>query len=280
MVSDSSARASRYPPSAPRRDSTKPPCLRLARINSRNFCGIFWRCAISAMRTGSPARREARSRTAWSAYSPLTELCIVVGWRNHVYLTRDCIHRDEMTQWEARHACVRVFGIARVNPGIRSLTVAAPIRAATVRERLRWATHSLQAEQGVVLLRQVCRPHGAGNKDMPGVAHGQAAIAFRQAHFVGESHHPRGGFLNPRLDDYFVVEARGMAVLAVRFGHRQEDAVLDFHVAVVEAEGFAEFHPAHFHPNQVIRVVDHAHLVGFGVANAQAAFGHGSHAEE
>src|ERR1035437_6310640 len=245
MVSDSSARASRYPPSPRRRDSTKPPCLRLARINSRNFWGIFWRCAISAMRIGSPARREARSRTAWSAYSPLTELCIVVGWRNHVYLTRDCIHRDAMTQW----------GGAPHN-------------------------YSLQAEQSVVLLRQVCRPHGAGNKDMPGVAHGQAAIAFRQAHFVGESHHPRGGFLNPRLDDYFIVEARGMAVLAVRFGHRQEDAVLDFHVAVVEAEGFAEFHPAHFHPNQVIRVVDHAHLVGFGVADAQAAFGHGSHAEE
>src|ERR1035437_9026179 len=129
-------------------------------------------------------------------------------------------------------------------------------------------TPSPQPEQCLVLLRQVRRTHGAGNEDMAGVAHGQPAIVFRQTHFVGESHHPRGGFLNPRPDDHYVVEAGGIAVLAVRFGNRQEYAVLHCHVPVVEAPGFAEFHAPHFHPNQVIRVVDHAHLVGFGVADA------------
>src|ERR1039457_7566082 len=57
-------------------------------------------------------------------------------------------------------------------------------------------TPSPQPEQCLVLLRQVRRTHGAGNEDMAGVAHGQPAIVFRQTHFVGESHHPRGGFLN------------------------------------------------------------------------------------
>ena len=108
----------------------------------------------------------------------------------------------------------------------------------------------------------------------------QPAIVFRQPHLVGERHHPGVGLLDPRLDDDLVVETGGIAVLAVRFGHRQEDAVLAFHVPVVETAGFAELHPAHLHPNQVVGVVNHAHLVGFGVAHAQAAFGHGCHGEE
>src|ERR1035441_377940 len=58
---------------------------------------------MSAMRIGSPARREARSSTAWSAYSPLTELCIGVGWRNHLYLTRDCTHGEGLAQWVRAH---------------------------------------------------------------------------------------------------------------------------------------------------------------------------------
>src|SRR5947209_4265780 len=89
-VSRLAGRANKYPPSAPRRDSTKPACLRLARINSRNFCGIFCRPAISAIRTGSPARWEARSKIACNAYSPLTEMFIGAGRWNHLYPTRDC----------------------------------------------------------------------------------------------------------------------------------------------------------------------------------------------
>src|SRR5579883_67645 len=73
-VIDSAGRASRYPPSAPRRDSTNPPCLRLARISSRNFCGMRCRRAISAILTGSPAGCDARSKMACKAYSPLTEM--------------------------------------------------------------------------------------------------------------------------------------------------------------------------------------------------------------
>src|ERR1022692_4032368 len=47
-------------------------------MSSRNFCGIFWRLAISAIRTGSPGRCDARSKIACRAYSPLTEMFIGV----------------------------------------------------------------------------------------------------------------------------------------------------------------------------------------------------------
>ena len=53
---DSGERASRYPPSAPRRDSTKPPCFSPERMSSRNFCGMRCRRAMSAILTGSPGR--------------------------------------------------------------------------------------------------------------------------------------------------------------------------------------------------------------------------------
>src|SRR4051794_36675861 len=55
---------------------------------------------MSAIRMGSPARREAKSRMACSAYSPFTELCMGLAGRNHLYLTRDCIHGMTETQSE------------------------------------------------------------------------------------------------------------------------------------------------------------------------------------
>src|SRR5262249_47315775 len=45
-----------------------------ARISSRNFCGIFCRCAILAILTGSPGPWVAKSKMACSAYSPFTEM--------------------------------------------------------------------------------------------------------------------------------------------------------------------------------------------------------------
>ena len=44
------------------------------KINSRNFCGIFCRRAVSAILIGSPGLCKARSKIAWSAYSPFTDM--------------------------------------------------------------------------------------------------------------------------------------------------------------------------------------------------------------
>src|SRR4051794_17955565 len=59
-------------------------------MSSRNFCGIFCRRAMSAMRTGSPGRCDARSKIACKAYSPFTEMFIGVDRRNHLCPSRDC----------------------------------------------------------------------------------------------------------------------------------------------------------------------------------------------
>jgi len=53
-----------------------------------------------------------------------------------------------------------------------------------------------------------------------------------------------------------------------------------FHVAVIETCTLAEFDASHFHPNQVIGIVDHAHLVGLSVAYAKARFGGRGHANK
>jgi len=51
--------------------------------------------------------------------------------------------------------------------------------------------------------------------------------------------------------------------------------VLQFHLLVVEAEGAHELHAADLEPDEVVGVVDDAHLVGFRVADAE--FGGGGH---
>lgn len=59
-------------------------------------------------------------------------------------------------------------------------------------------------------------------------------------------------------------------VAAAGFCDRQQDAV-SLHLAVREAGGFAEFGASNFHPDQVVCVVHHAHLVSFGIADSNAA---------
>src|SRR5260370_401845 len=94
----SAGRDSRYPPSAPRRDPTKPPCFKLASINSRNFCGIFCRLAISAILTGCPWGCVERSKTAWRAYSPLTEM-FIEGRQAISRLQLEIIRKDGASQF-------------------------------------------------------------------------------------------------------------------------------------------------------------------------------------
>src|SRR5271157_326756 len=50
---------------------------------------------MPAILTGSPARCNARSKIACNAYSPLTEMFIGIGWRNHLHPSRDCRPREE-----------------------------------------------------------------------------------------------------------------------------------------------------------------------------------------
>src|SRR5258707_15401930 len=58
-----------------------------------------------------------------------------------------------------------------------------------------------------------------------------------------------------------------MMIAAMHVGDDDEGVVFDFHELVIEAEGAHQLDTADFKPDQIIRVVHHAHLVGFGVAH-------------
>ncbi|MCU1259164.1 MAG: molybdopterin synthase subunit MoaD / molybdopterin synthase subunit MoaE [Bryobacterales bacterium] len=102
---------------------------------------------------------------------------------------------------------------------------------------------------------------------MFGEAGGEKVAIALAAHFIAEADHFGVGFFHDRSDQHLVVETGGAEVAAVRFHYDQEEAVLALHVAVSEAERAAEIDAGDFHPDQVIRVINDAHLVGFGVAN-------------
>src|ERR1039458_8682665 len=130
----------------------------------------------------------------------------------------------------------------------------------------------MDTELPPVLFRYPTRPQVPPQEDMLGFARGQLAPVRREAHFVGEQHHARVGLFHPRADDDFLVEPRRRGVAAARLGYRQENAILQLHLLVLEAARFAVLHAADLHPHQVIGVVNHAHLVGFGIAHADARF--------
>ena len=83
----------------------------------------------------------------------------------------------------------------------------------------------------------------------------------RELHPHGRQHAAR------RSDLDLVVVARRLAVLAVRLDDRQREPRL-LHLAIAPAERAQQVGARHLEPDEVVRVVDDAHLVGFGVAHA------------
>src|ERR1700722_5431520 len=58
----------------------------------------------------------------------------------------------------------------------------------------------------------------------------------------------------------------------MRVGNNDEAVVFGLHAFVLETELAAEFHAADLKPGEIISVVNHTHLVGFGVAHAHCGF--------
>jgi hypothetical protein len=94
----------------------------------------------------------------------------------------------------------------------------------------------------------------------------QPALASQ---FVAKADHPRAGLLNPGADGYLVVVTCWEEETAANLGHSQQNAVL-LHIAVTDAARAAQFNASDFHPNEVIGVVDHSHLVRLGIPHADA----------
>jgi len=70
------------------------------------------------------------------------------------------------------------------------------------------------------------------------------------------------------FDQNLVVIAGRGAIAAGDFDHRENAAVLLFQLAVREAEGAEQFDAADFEPDEVVGIVDDAHLVGLCVADS------------
>ena len=98
-----------------------------------------------------------------------------------------------------------------------------------------------------------------------------AAIVWssRPHHLVVELHAHRRQHPSFRPHFNLVVVPRRPQVLAVGLDHRQRDAG-DLHFAVAPAEGAQQVGAGHLEPDEVVRVVDHPHFIGFGVADPQA----------
>jgi hypothetical protein len=89
---------------------------------------------------------------------------------------------------------------------------------------------------------------------------------------VSELDNPAPGSRDFRFDDDLIVVASGGQVAAIYLGHGEINLFFLFKVAISESAFSAEIGTAHFHPNEVIRVIDHTHLVRFGVPDAKVGF--------
>src|SRR5947208_408394 len=75
-----------------------------------------------------------------------------------------------------------------------------------------------------------------------------------------------------RAHDDFVVISRRSLVAAASIHDRNKASIVLFHVAIGKAQLPQKFDSSHFEPNEIIRVIYNAHLIGFSIADSQAHF--------
>lgn len=117
-------------------------------------------------------------------------------------------------------------------------------------------------------------PQFAVQKNMIGTAGGEEARCFAifgdGPHLISE----RDGAMVRAGDDGgdfdFIVIARGAQIAAIDLGDREENAVIALEIFVAETVGAAVIDAGNFHPDEIVGVVDDAHLIGFRIAHANA----------
>src|SRR5216683_4739116 len=86
-------------------------------------------------------------------------------------------------------------------------------------------------------------------------------------HFVRKSNGTVSRLRDARAHAQHFVIARGGVVAAAHVGDDDVAVVVDFHALVFDAQRAHQLHAPDFKPDQVIRVIDHAHLVGLRVTH-------------
>src|SRR6266404_179421 len=109
---------------------------------------------------------------------------------------------------------------------------------------------------------------------MRGLAFGQHLGRLRAAQFVSESDHFLPHLFQIRAHNDLVIIVYGSPVAAAGIDYSNEAVVFELHIFIAEAKLAKEFHASDFKPDEMIGVIDDPHLVGFGIADADASFIH------
>jgi len=73
-----------------------------------------------------------------------------------------------------------------------------------------------------------------------------------------------------------VIIVHGRLVAAAGIDHGNAAVVFLLHIFIAEAELTEQFHPPHLKPDEMVRMIDDAHLIGFRIADSYASLIHSS----
>src|SRR2546427_6476510 len=104
--------------------------------------------------------------------------------------------------------------------------------------------------------------------DERGLARGEQVVRPRPLDRVAEGDAPGRELAHPAADPHQVVVAGGGAVADVDLGDGEVDALL-LELLVGQPRLAHQLGPGPVEPDEIVGVVDHAHLVGFGIIDAQ-----------
>src|SRR5208282_3220141 len=127
------------------------------------------------------------------------------------------------------------------------------------------------AEHFHILLWQRARLHSRIGDDVRGFAFGQQLACFRVSQLVSETDHFLPHMFQVRAHDDLVIIVYGSLVAGLGIDNGDKAIVFALHFLIAEAELAHEFDTSYFKPDEMIGVIDEAHLVGFGVADAEAS---------
>src|SRR5260370_12937746 len=132
-----------------------------------------------------------------------------------------------------------------------------------------WACRRRRRPQkGTIFFRQELGLAVAAANHMQRFTDGTQLAVGVAKDFVGKSNGAVSRLRDARAHAYHFVVARGGMVAAAHVGDNDVAVVFDFHALVFDTQRAHQLHATHLKPNQIIRVIDHAHLVGLRVAHA------------
>ena len=91
--------------------------------------------------------------------------------------------------------------------------------------------------------------------------------------FISEVDYRLADIFQLRTHDYLIIVTDGRFVPAAGIDHSYEASIVLFHIAIGKAELAEQFNASDLEPDEMIGMINHAHLIGLGVANPQAGFG-------